>query len=40
MSMPDRAAREPPMYTFDEPVTISNMADNGGTTPQHVGLNP
>ena len=40
MSMPARAAREPPMYTFDEPVMISNMADKGGTTPQHVGLSP
>src|SRR5262249_26472121 len=40
MSMPDRAAREPPMYTFDEPVMISYMADRGGTMPQQVGLRP
>src|SRR5262245_42727176 len=40
MSMPERAARAPPMYTFDDPVTISYMAEVGGTTPQHVGLIP
>jgi hypothetical protein len=40
MSMPDRATREPPMYTFDDPVTIWNKADKGGTTPQQVGFNP
>src|SRR6516225_1617620 len=40
MSMFARAAREPPMYTFDDPVIISNKADNGGTTPQQVGFSP
>ena len=40
MSMLARTAREPPMYTFDEPVMISNRADRGGTTPMHVGLSP
>src|SRR5262249_24599661 len=36
MSMPDRAARAPPMNTLDEPVKISYM----GGMPQHVGLRP
>src|SRR5256885_1755381 len=34
---PNRAARMPPMNTFDEPVLILNHA---GGSPQHVGASP
>jgi hypothetical protein len=40
MSMPDLAARAPPMYTFDDPVMISYIADSGGMIPPHVGFSP